>query len=333
MKLLYMPCHAVLEFDQMRLWHELGHEVFSLGSYIDPAAPHDPKRPALPHIPAHPELAKGVTGDAKELLPLHLVEWADAIVIDHIPRWVANNWPRIRHKNVVWRTIGQSTPDVENALRPYAKDLFIVRYSDREQQIPGYVGGDALIPFYKDPDEYGGWNGSDPSVITLAQHMRKRKEFCHFDVFEHATRGYPRKLYGPGNEDTSMTQGEVDYEQMKAALRDHRVFFFTGTQPASYTLSLIEAMMTGIPIVAAGPRWMDDLFHLNLYEIPDIIVNGMNGYWSDDISSLRDGIGILLKDYDLACAVSEAGRETAIRWWSKEMVKEEWREFFDQLSQ
>lgn len=332
LRILYCPCHVVLEFDQIQLWHELGHEIVSLGSYINPAEPHDAKRPPLPKIPHDPELVRGVTGDAKEHLPRHLIEWADVIIIDHIPRWVVQNWPEIHSKMVVWRAIGQSTPDVENALRPYRDGLFVVRYSEREERIMGYIGCDALIPFHKDPDEFTGWTGEYGHVITVAQHMKARKEFCHYDVFEQATRKHPRKLYGPGNGDAPMWCGELNYEEMKWALRDHRAFFYTGTQPASYTLALIEAMMTGIPVVAAGPHWMDDLFRLGLYEIPDIIQNGVNGMWSDEIGPLRDGVSQLLTDDRLAREIGQAGRQTAIERYGKTKVKELWDDFFHDLS-
>jgi hypothetical protein len=43
---------------------------------------------------------------------------------------------------------------------------------------------------------------------------------------------------------------------MRATLRRARAYLYTGTQPASYTLGLIEAMMTGVPVVSIGPSWM-----------------------------------------------------------------------------
>ena len=41
------------------------HIVFSIGGYIDPAHPHDPKRPALPDAPFHPDLKKAVESVAR----------------------------------------------------------------------------------------------------------------------------------------------------------------------------------------------------------------------------------------------------------------------------
>jgi glycosyltransferase involved in cell wall biosynthesis len=61
---------------------------------------------------------------------------------------------------------------------------------------------------------------------------------------------------GPGSEDIG-GPGALTYDEMRGWLRRARVYLYTGTQPASYTLGLIEAMMTGIPVVSIGPSWMD----------------------------------------------------------------------------
>jgi hypothetical protein len=57
--------------------------------------------------------------------------------------------------------------------------------------------------------------------------------------------------------------GALPYDEMRDYLRRIRAYLYTGTQPASYTLGLIEAMMTGVPVVSIGPEhmtWQRDLF-------------------------------------------------------------------------
>ena len=157
MNLLLLMAHSIEEYDQVRLLSGLGYDVFSLGGYIDPAHPHDPKRPALPDAPRHPELQAVVdalgTDDnitaAKDRLPDDLIDWADVIVCHHYEhRWLWPQWDRIRHKRVVWRTVGQSVEHNERLAEPYRADgLQIVRYSPKERNIPGYAGEDALIRF------------------------------------------------------------------------------------------------------------------------------------------------------------------------------------------
>ena len=47
MKILYLSCHLVLEYDELRILTELGHDVTVIGGYIDPRNPHVDTRPAL----------------------------------------------------------------------------------------------------------------------------------------------------------------------------------------------------------------------------------------------------------------------------------------------
>ena len=47
MNILYVGSHSILEYDEVRLLSDLGHDIFSIGSYTDPANPSDDKRPAI----------------------------------------------------------------------------------------------------------------------------------------------------------------------------------------------------------------------------------------------------------------------------------------------
>jgi len=330
-----LPCHSILEYNEYRLFSELGHDGFSLGSLINPLYPHDPKRPAV-EGKVHEQLISVSQVHTKDNLHEEQVMWADIIIVHHIPDWIIKNWTLFEQaikkgKRIVWRTIGQSLPNIESVLQPYReRGLEIVRYSPRERLIPGYIGEDACIRFHQYDDELKNWNGHDERIVTVAQAMKKRKEFCHFDVFEKATRGMKRVLYGPSNDDAGELQGGVlTYDDLKQVMRDSRVFFYTGTQPASYTLGGSESMVTGTPIVSIGAKLGNSIFKLGLFEMPDIIVNGENGFISDDIGELHDYCQALLNDYDLAKRISKAGRETAIEYFGVSKIRDQWKEFLE----
>ena len=168
-------------------------------------------------------------------------------------------------------------------------------------------------------------------VINFAQSAEQRGEFCNYATFEAATRPFPRALFGPENHQPGFGMGKVPFRQLQRELRDNRVYFYTGTFPASYTLNFIEAFMTGIPIVAIGPQlgnrsaWRDH----DLYEIQDFIQHGINGFISDDIRELQRCIRLLLDDYELARRISEEGRKTAITHFGKDLIREAWRAFLE----
>lgn len=324
MKLLYLSCHSILEHDELRLIEELGIDYFSLGSYINPQAPVDPIRPALKH---KPDEWLALHAPDRSNIPKEFIDRFDVIVVMHVPEWIEKNWENMKHKRVIWRTIGQSTTGIENRLYPMRKQgLEVVRYSKREALIKENIGCDMVIPFYKDESEFYGWTGASAEAITIAQNMKHRAEFCNYQAFLDIAHNMPVKLYGTSNEASGdIWKGFLSYDDMKRKLRDVRAFIYTGTQPACYTLALIEAMMTGTPVIAIGSKHANSLnIAGDMYEVPDIIQNGVNGFVSDDIQYLRKALDMLLKDHDLAKRISHYSRETAIRLWGKETVKSKW---------
>ncbi len=332
-KILYVPCHSILEYDEVKLLTEMGHEVFSMDSYRNPNSPVDPKRPPIVGY-YNDHLDRIVSQCSRENIHKEIIDWADVIIFVHKHEWIIKNWLNIKHKKVVWRSIGQSIPDVEGLLYlPKTEGLKLVRYSPEEKNIPGYIGEDAMIRFYKDEGEFCNWNGQKPIVMTVAQSMRARAKYCGFSLFDSITHGLPRALFGPGNEDSGIEGGMLAYEDLKASYRDARVYFYTGTYPASYTLNFIEAMMTGIPVVAIGPKLADIKIWkgLKTYEIGKIIEHGKNGFCSDNPDELRGNVEYLLAHHDKAKEIGEAGRQTAIELFGKEKIKEEWKDFLENL--
>lgn len=327
MKVLYLSCHAILEYDELRLFEELNIDYFSLGSYVNPQMPVDPMRPPL-NKKVDPELL-AIT-PSRDHLPQEFIDKFDVIIVMHKKEWIIDNWPRIRHKTVIWRTIGQSTSDYERSLFTYRQDgLKIARYSKREANILDNIGCDAIIPFYKDPEEFKEWNGMNSEVITFAQNMKDRGEHCNYETFTKIASGFNAHVYGPKNENAGpYSGGLMTYDEMRQKMRDSRVYIYTGTQPASYTLNFIEAMMTGIPVVAIGPKLGNSLnIAGDTYEIPDIIQNGVNGFISDDIDTLRGYVEFLLQNRDAAKRIGRMGRDTAIELFGKENVKLAWSKF------
>lgn len=293
-----------------------------------PTSPVDPIRPAL-----HAQPDTWVIGGApsRDELPAEFVKQFDTIIVMHVPEWIERNWEVLKGKRVIWRTIGQSTPAIEQRMGQYkAFGMEIVRYSTREANITPTAGCDKIIRFYKDEREFGGWIGAGNEVITFAQDMKHRAEHCNYDTFTQIVQGFNAHVYGPKNEKSGdLNGGFMTYPQMQQKMRDARVYIYTGTQPASYTLNFIEALMTGVPMVAIGPKLANSLNVTggDVYEIPDIIKNGVNGYYSDDINELRARVQGLLDDWRLARRIGEMGRIKAIELFGKSVIQDNWRRF------
>lgn len=336
MNVLLMLAHSIEEHDQLKLLSELGYTVASIGGYIDPRAPHDPKRPALDidRVDVVWDAVQAVEAteerpdrlwNAKDDLPDAIVDWADVVIVHHVEwRWIVNNWGKLRDKRVVWRTVGQSSHENEARMRRYRDDgLQVVRYSPKERNLPNYIGEDALIRFYKDPDEWSGWTGDVQTVTNFTQSMLERAMFCNAQFYAEATKGLPTMPGGDGSEMLPGGMGRVSLEAMQNALRRSRAYIYTGTQPASYTLGLIEAAMTGIPIVSIGPAWMRALpYGPDLFEGHEFAWD-----WSDDPAAANRVLKRLLDDPQEAADASEWQRQTALAEFSTDVVGAAWKEF------
>lgn len=346
MNILYCGSHAVLEHDEVKLFTEMGHSVFSLGGlYQEANIGNDLRGPIPGFIP--PKITDNP--QTKEDISPDLLKWADIIIMTHnvpsgkhLQPWIANNWEAIKKagKPCVWRTFGQSTVAIEESLTVYRNDgLKIVRYCPLEKNIPSYIGEDAMIRFYIDPEEYKGYTGDVARIVNVSQAMYGSKTQTprggHMakDVFEQAVNGLEWKIFGPDNEFANEHNGgKLSPDDLKSMLRLNRVFFYAGTRPASYTLGFIEAFMTGIPVVSVGRDIGNQIYNQKTFEVPDIIgPNGEAGFWSDDPAELHNFCKMLLENHDLAKQVGEAGRQRAIELFGKETIKLEWEAFFKTL--
>jgi glycosyltransferase involved in cell wall biosynthesis len=209
----------------------------------------------------------------------------------------------------------------ERLMAPLFRDgLEIVRYSPKERNIPGYAGESAVIRFAKDPADWYGWTGEDAHVANLTQHLAQRGDACGYPFWREATKGLPVAPAGPGSEAIGGL-GSLSYDEMRAYLRRSRVYLYTGTQPASYTLGLIEAMMTGVPVVSIGPRAFGGGSYLSdMFEGHEITGSGF-----DDPSLARDELALLMEEpQTFASAVT---RERAIDLFGIDTISAQWASF------
>ena len=289
-RVLLLASHAVAEYDDVRMFTDLGYDIFAPGGYEVPGTEGEGIRPPLPHAPAHPDLVarlnetRAAFGDPGPLIDagkarLHddIIDWADVIICHHFPeRWIGGQWDRIAHKRVIWRTCGQSSPQLEQYMfRLREQGMEIVRYSPAEERhysrTGTFAGQDALIRFGKYPDDYGPWIGDNLVVGNVTQDMVGRGDACGLGFWLEATTGLPVLPAGQGSEQIGGV-GILSYEGMLDYLRHLRVYLYTGTRPASYTLGLIEAMLSGVPVVTIGARdWGRGWGGEDLFEAHEII--------------------------------------------------------------
>lgn len=342
MRVLLLASHAVAEYDDIRMFHHLGYEVFCPGGYEDPSRGAEGIRPGLPEVPYYADLAErcerqrvqgGEPGSAidwaKANLHPDVIDWADVIIAHHfVDRWLGLQWDRIKHKRVIWRTCGQSNPELERYMTQFVDDgLQVVRYSPAEERYFGnlgtFAGQHALIRFGKFLEDYGGWTGNDAVVGNITQHMQQRGDACGYRFWEAATSGLPVQPAGPGSEVLRNGIGTLPYERMADYLQRIRAYLYTGTRPASYTLGLIEAMLTGTPVVSIGPRaWGEEWGGSDLFE-----VLAKPGF--DDPKQAHNVLRSLLVDKTLADELSTSQRTWAQDTFGMDVIGPQWRDFLE----
>ena len=63
----------------------------------------------------------------------------------------------------------------------------------------------------------------------------------------------------------------------------------------------------------------------DFYEVDEIIENGINGFIGNNIQELRKYIEVLLEDHELAKSISVNARKTAIEYFGKKKIGEQWK--------
>lgn len=357
MKILYLSCHEIHEFDELRILNDLGYYVFC------PGRPHVSEQWQYyqrPNIPNTFNLEDDSNALHKDFLqykekypnfnykknkidPIHrhgcltkeFIDRFDVIIVMSLfKEWIYNNWSVLKNKIVIWRTNGQSSEPLEQLVKTFRSDnpnLKIMRYSPAERNYKNYAGEDVMIRFGKKSEEWGNWAGNNNRVISLSQNVIDRSVVCSWDIIRYIGERVPYTLFGHNNINNKYWSGQdLEYNELTQVLQDYKCYFYNGSKPACYTLNFIEAWMTGIPIVAIGNQLGNDT-GLNNYEIPSLIENGVSGFYSDKKDELVDYCKTLLNDEKLAHDISQQGRKKSIELFGYEPILNQWKDFFSNL--
>jgi len=343
MKILYMSCHIVLEYDELRILNELGHDITVIGGYIDPKNPHVDTRPPLDidsneerrqkiHNLYNTNLKRGISPEScSNTLTKEVVDDYDIIYVMHKMDWVEKNWDIIKNKLVILRTIGQNLENDELKVKKYInKGLKVLRYSPKERELKNYAGEHGLIRFLKYKSDFKTRENKHNFVISFGQNINQRGSWCGSSIIESVAKSLPFKLYGPNNEKYDFWEGRLSYEQQLEKYATNNCYLYTGTFPAQYTLNFIEALMTGIPIVSIGKKLSQELVQPYPFEVPHIL-DEINGYYYDDVNDIIKKLRELINDNGHNQQISQKQIELATNMFSVEKNINQWSKFLNNL--
>jgi len=342
MKILYLSCHIVLEYDELRILNQLGHDVTVIGGYIDPKNPHVDTRPPLDidsneerlqkiHNLHNLNLKRGIPPEkCSYILTKDVVDDYDIIYVMHKIDWLDTNWDVIKNKIVILRTF-LNLGDSEQKIQKYVKQgLKVLRCSPKEREIENYAGEHGIIRFLKYESDFKQRNILYDDVITFGQHVKQRGSWCGAEIIEKISKELPFKIFGPGNEEYNFWGGRLSYEEQLINLSTHSCYFFTGTFPAQYTLSFIEALMTGIPIVSIGKNLSQTLVSKYPFEVP-YILDEINGYYGDEILDIKNKLQLLINNKKLNEEISIKQKMLGKKHFSAEQNMCLWKDFLNSL--
>ncbi len=156
--------------------------------------------------------------------------------------------------------------------------------------------------------------------IVVINNLARRGRRVGADIYEWAERSMPLDLIGMGSESMKGGKGEIANMDVPAFVARYR-FFFSPIRYASLGLSLVEAMMAGVPVVGIAAT-----------ELPRIIQNGVNGYVDNRQCALLDVARHLLDDPNLAREWGRAAQQTARERFNMTRFVADWEHLLFKLT-
>lgn len=155
------------------------------------------------------------------------------------------------------------------------------------------------------------YGGDIERGLVVTNHLARRGRRMGADLFASLRAEVPLDLVGMGSSALGGL-GEVDHPQLPALAARYR-FLFSPVRYSSLSLSTIEAMMAGVPVVALATA-----------EMATVVEHGVSGFAVTDTRRLADAMRTLLRDPGLAQRLGAAARRAALERFSIERFSADW---------
>ena len=159
------------------------------------------------------------------------------------------------------------------------------------------------------------YSGDLARGIVVVNNLMPRGRRLGADIFERVRKQLPLDLIGMDAQHAGGL-GEVLHRDMPAFISRYR-FLFNPIRYTSMGLAVIEAMMSGVPIVGLATT-----------EMATAIENGCSGYVDTDLDRLTGHMRALLDDAALARRLGEGARAAALRRFGIHRFVEDWLNAF-----
>jgi hypothetical protein len=160
---------------------------------------------------------------------------------------------------------------------------------------------DDIVTACASPEDYPVWQGDLARGLRVANHILRRPRILMWEFHEQTFGSLPITLVGH-NPEMNGVKAANDWTELKDILSHHRFYIHTANPEFEdgYNMATLEAMAAGLPVL--GNR-----------HPTSPIIDGVNGFLSDDPTELRSHATRLLQDRELAARMGAAARETVAK--------------------
>lgn len=151
-------------------------------------------------------------------------------------------------------------------------------------------------------------------ILTVANDFVNRDYCLNYSGWKRVTNGLPTRLVGDtkGLSSSASSTEELVDEYNKCGV------YFNSSTLSPIPTSLLEAMSCGCAVISTATCM-----------IPDIIVNGENGYISNDEEELKSYLKLVIENTELRNKLGTNARKTILDKFSESSFVEKWNKLFD----
>ncbi len=168
------------------------------------------------------------------------------------------------------------------------------------------------------PDDVS-YLGSRSRGIVVVNNIAARGRRLGYDVYQQARREVPLHLAGMESAPLGGL-GDLPHEDLLRLEATHR-FFFNPIRYTSLGLSVLEAMVVGLPVVGLATA-----------ELATVVEDGVSGYASTDVRRLIEDMRHLCEAPEEAARLGEAARAHALDRFNIDRFREDWLETLTQVA-
>lgn len=196
--------------------------------------------------------------------------------------------------------------------------VYVSQYVADSWGLPGTIIGLAV-----DPSDFRSfaYTGRIAAALTVAHFFKERDALMGYSIYRQLVgTDVPHKVVG--HNPTLADSGPAnDWDELRSCYRDYRVYLNTTTGWAGAT-AMIEAMTAGMPVITTpGPPGGTP---------QKSVIDGYNGFVSDDLEYLRKKLKLLLSDQEMATIMGQRAREVAIQAYGIERFVRGWQEVLEE---